>query len=101
MLKKIKTGLVATIVAFLLAMPLTPNAQSSKPYYLPYPQDCRVFFECYNGVAIMGVCPTGLFFCEQKVYCSWKVDPGCNYDCKFLEDGSSIPYPDPWPTCPY
>ncbi len=53
---------------------------------IPNPADCRSYFSCSNGVAILLYCPDGLYFNAEIDACDWPRDSGCEPNVNRLKD---------------
>jgi hypothetical protein len=63
------------------AVPTCPPQTVGVVTYLPNPDDCNMYYECSNGVAVPMRCPDLLYFCTQKNSCDWIWDSECTFNC--------------------
>ena len=54
---------------------------ASYSQFLPCPSNCRVYFVCDDGVAVLHSCPVGLYFCGEFETCTWPWDSECLFNC--------------------
>jgi hypothetical protein len=65
------------------AVPVCPP-QTEDIVYFADSDNCNMFYECSNGVAIHIECPPDLYFCIEKEICDWPNDKECSFNCKVV-----------------
>ncbi|MCL2562050.1 MAG: carbohydrate-binding module family 14 protein [Rikenellaceae bacterium] len=55
----------------------TPHCPPGVEVFLPHPENCCLYFKCFNGVALLRACPLGLHFNAQLEACDWPEMAGC------------------------
>ncbi len=74
-LGKLAVGVLLTVVLSWTTCP--PVNPTNYTILLPNSADCRTFYTCSNGVAILMYCPEGLHYNDMLEVCDWPRDAGC------------------------
>lgn len=54
-----------------------PEKDPAIPVYLPDSDDCQIYYECSNGIAVPNNCPGDLEFNPTLKVCDNPLDAGC------------------------
>ena len=82
---------IATIgILFSSSTPICPQGNPDITYLYPYPDDCRKFYECDNGMLSIYNCPDGLLFCTERGACEYADSPACSYGDCMMNGGGDI-----------
>jgi hypothetical protein len=75
-------GLSLVVGASVECPPYDPeNPDTWDKIYVPDPDDCSAFYECYLGAGFRAECPNGLLFCSELKVCTWADEFGYTCSC--------------------
>ncbi|XP_069688041.1 uncharacterized protein [Periplaneta americana] len=73
-------------------LPTCPAPTGGYATLISNPENCDSYYECDNMVPILMSCPPDLYFCSEKITCSWLWDKDCSHsDCKILGRNAHVP----------